>query len=77
MNTHTCIKPACGDVYQSDEEDAYYCPIHVAENKRIAEEVDAKIRAQGPTLPIMSDLQHYDSVTKVRGFASAAEFFNT
>ena len=45
---HTCIKPACGNKYEDDEVDAYYCNSCREANKKLAIEIDAKVKAQRP-----------------------------
>lgn len=65
--THACIKPVCGNSYQGDDPDAYYCPDCAAKNKALAKEVDAKI-ASRPRKPTKSALQEYDEQAKIKGF---------
>lgn len=71
MNTLSCIK--CGQQYQSDEEENYYCPACLIEHKRIAAEVDARL-ASSPRKEIISDYQIYKNAPKIRGFADARNF---
>ena len=63
---HTCIRLSCGNEYEDNDFDAYYCPSCQVKNKAIAEQVDKKL---GTTLrkPIMSELQQFDEVQKRTG----------
>lgn len=61
---HNCIK--CGESYQDDEEDAYYCSVCLKEKNRIAEEVDKKM-ANRPRKTQQSGLAQYDAILKARG----------
>lgn len=40
---HTCVKPSCGNSYESDEPEAYYCPSCDTVRKHLATAVDAKM----------------------------------
>ncbi len=42
MYTHSCVR--CGAHYQDEDPDPYYCTPCNEERKRIAKEVDSKIR---------------------------------
>lgn len=53
MFTHSCIK--CQTKYESEEDDAYYCPAHLEESKRIAAEIDKQF-ANRPKRESVSDL---------------------
>ena len=66
MFEHSCIK--CGDKYQDNEADDYYCPPHDAERKQIAKEIDTKLSKRPPKRKIMSGLDEYDAAPKVHGF---------
>lgn len=65
-----CIK--CSQPYQSVDEDPYYCPECEAEKKRIAAEVDQKMKGRRPKRPAESMLQRYDRLSKEKG----AKFIN-
>lgn len=66
--THPCIK--CSASYTDNDPDAYYCPACIDEKKRIAQEIDKKIKSR-PRKQYMSPLQAYDAAHKVRGFINA------
>lgn len=66
MNNHICIKPDCGNSYQDDDEDAYYCPSCVKEKAAIAKRIDATIRPRSRR--VQSDLERFDAeAMNVRG----------
>ena len=66
MFSVSCIK--CGKVYESKDEDPYYCESCNKERLMIAAEVDKKL-ANRPRKQVMSALQAYDSdPNKVHGF---------
>lgn len=46
MAQYTCIKPTCNTTYNSEDLEAYYCPSCTEENKAIAAEIDAKVKAR-------------------------------
>lgn len=64
-----CIK--CSGIYKSEDPDPYYCATCEEEKKKIAAEIDKKIK---PTGTVMSDLKKYDSLPKVNGFVRASDF---
>lgn len=64
--THKCIKISCPNTYQDNDEDSYYCPSCVEENKVIAAKVD-QIIASKPRKETKSALQLYDEAAKMRG----------
>lgn len=68
--THTC---SCGEQYTSDDVDPYFCPTCVDNRKRIAAEVDAKVGERLRGKKVMSSMERYDSLPKIRGFISAAD----
>lgn len=72
MTTHTCIRPGCGNSYEDNDVEAYYCPPCNKSRKALAAEIDAKINAK-PRKPVVSALQAYDAAHKVRGFISAKD----
>lgn len=47
MSTFMCIKPGCGTKYESDAEEAYYCPACDAERKSVAADLDARFNTVG------------------------------
>ena len=57
----TCIKPGCGKVYQSEDEEPYYCPECLTAKQKIAQEVDRKMAGR-VTIQPKSDLQLYDEM---------------
>lgn len=61
MNSHHCVK--CKVLYQSPDEDAYYCEPCLAEKKRIAAELDAKFGSR-PVKKIKTALEEYDEMAK-------------
>jgi len=65
--THTCIKISCGKQYESDEEEAYYCPSCVEQKEALARQIDAKV---GPSTnrSVRTALQEYDEGEKAHGF---------
>lgn len=68
MNTHVCIKPACGATYQSEDEERYYCPPCLEAKMALAAQIDAQIANRPPKLPRSSALQEYDQAPKAHGF---------
>lgn len=67
MNTHICIRPGCGASYQSEDVEVYYCPEHLAEKNRIAEEITRKVGV-GRNFEGMTPLQQYDASMDGHGF---------
>jgi hypothetical protein len=67
----TCIKPSCGQKYESEEPDAYYCPSCLELKRSAAAELDAKFdtRGQQPS----SGLTEYDRACAGRKFPRAAD----
>jgi len=67
---YKCIKIVCGQTYESDEPEAYYCPSCVERNKQIAEQINAKIH------PVYTEstISRYDAAPKVHGFPRANDF---
>lgn len=61
MYSHACIK--CQTPYQDTDPDRYYCPPCVAENKKIAAEIDRKL-AHSPKKQPMSALQQFEATAK-------------
>jgi hypothetical protein len=69
MNTHACIKITCGQKYESDDPDAYYCPPCFEAKKALAAQIDAQVANQPPRLPRTSSYQDYENdPNKVGGF---------
>ena len=61
---HQCIRPDCTTAYSDEDPDAYYCPSHIEEKKKIAAQIDAKF-AGAPKVQSKSALQEYDEAEKV------------
>ena len=61
MFSHHCVK--CKVLYQSHDEEAYYCSSCLEEKKRIAAEIDAKF-ANRPKVKIKTALEEYDEMAK-------------
>ena len=59
----TCIKPACGKSYTSDEPEAYYCPSCIEEKKAIAAQIDAQMATKMRS-PVVSELQQFERDAK-------------
>ena len=66
MYTHKCIKPNCSNTYEDEDADAYYCPSCNIQREAIAKEIDAK-RVNIKRKKVVSELAHFDSLTKGRG----------
>jgi hypothetical protein len=66
MSTFTCIKPACANTYESNEQEAYYCPDCVAANKAIAAQIDAQIASRPSKRGGTSAWQEYEAAQKMR-----------
>ena len=66
-----CIK--CGQQYDSSDPDPYYCATCEVEKKKIAAEVDEKMKSN-PKKEITSGIKQYDSLPKVHGFVNAKYF---
>lgn len=64
MNTHSCIK--CGEKYEDEDVEAYYCSLCNEARKELAKKIDAQF-AHLPKVEPMSELQAYDAAQKVRG----------
>jgi hypothetical protein len=58
---HQCIKPSCGNNYESDDIDAYYCPSCDAERKQIAKQIDKQF-IHSDTEPTV--MQSFEAVAK-------------
>ena len=70
---HPCIK--CQTTYDSNEDEAYYCPTCFAEKREIAAKVDEKVGIRiSNKKTVQSALQHYDSLPKRNGFVMAKDF---
>lgn len=67
MNTFSCIKPGCTNQYQTEEEEAYYCPSCDEVRKKIAADIDSKMSTTNREVT-MTPLQQYEAAEKVRGF---------
>ena len=67
---HQCIKPVCGQSYESEELEAYYCSSCVEKNKQIAEEISKRMH---PHIRVESTMNRYDSLPRVHGFPRASD----
>lgn len=68
---HVCIKPGCGVKYKSEDPDPYYCKGCYQESKRIAKEIDAKLK---PTKHVQkSGIQEYDEIRGNNPFPKASD----
>lgn len=65
MYKHQCIKPSCSNSYEDKDPDAYYCESCREHNKKLAQEVEAKLPKRKPHKSL---LQQYDEAQKVNGF---------
>lgn len=65
MINHKCIKPGCDNSYEDNDIDAYYCPSCIEMNKKIAEEINKKVRPSKTV--IKSDYQRYNEIQQARG----------
>lgn len=59
MNSFTCIKPNCGKVYQTEDDEAYYCGDCLTERQKIARDIDAKMAGRSSMQP-RTELQMYE-----------------
>lgn len=66
MVDHLCIKPGCGNKYQDNDVDAYYCSRCNEERKTVAMEIDKKVFSRPRKNP-KSDLQIFDEIRKQKG----------
>lgn len=57
MFTHPCLK--CATTYQDADPDAYYCPTCLTERKKLAAQIDKKMKSAAPTLPTKSEYQAF------------------
>lgn len=71
MNTHTCIKPGCGESYQSADPEPYYCEGCNSVRKAAAAELDRKFPTAG--IPVTRSIDRYDSMKMKNGFINAAD----
>jgi len=55
-----CVK--CGEKYESDEPDDFYCPPCEKIKTEIAKEVDVKLAGRPPKRKVESELKKYDSI---------------
>lgn len=65
-NQFTCIKPGCNKIYQSEDDEAYYCEECLTAKRNIAKEVDKKMAGRSAIQP-KSDLQLYDEMVQNSG----------
>lgn len=66
----SCVK--CKKSYQSEEPDDYFCEDCNKTRKQIADEIDAKF-ANRPKKKVVSELQQFDALAKIKGFANARD----
>lgn len=66
MYSLPCIK--CHTTYDTTDPDPYYCEPCLAEHKRVAAEIDAKLASEGPREREITPLEAFDAAPKVRGF---------
>ena len=67
MSLFTCVKPSCGNQYESKEDEAYYCTQCQEARKKVMAELDAKFKNR-VSVPVKTALQEYDEAPKVHGF---------
>ena len=72
--THQCIKPSCETSYEDEDPDPYYCFECREQNKKMAAEIDLKVKAQSTSKP-ESLLKKYDSLPKGKGGFVNAKYF--
>ena len=58
----------CGNEYMDEDPDPYYCPPCKEERKKLAAQIDAKIKPQKESI---SGLQQFDALPKVGGFVNS------
>ena len=59
----TCIKPACGKSYSSNDVEADYCPDCQNQKKAIAAQIDARFSTKVRE-PVVSELQQFEQSAK-------------
>ncbi len=64
---HRCIKTTCNDEYESEDQDAYYCPKCLEQKNAIAEAITAKM-GTAKSRPVKTALREYDEAEKAHGF---------
>lgn len=69
MTKHKCIKPICVNFYESNEEEAYYCPTCIEEKRSISDDIDKRIGSTVGQVP-SSELTQFDALPKTRGFVN-------
>lgn len=72
MNIVNCIK--CGEKYEEEDVDPYYCTKCLVEKNKLAEEINKKI-ASKPRKQTKSGLKIYDEAAQngIRGFPKASD----
>lgn len=71
MFTLTCIKPACGNTYESHEDEAYYCPTCKDAQTVIAKKLSKRFNTVGQVPS--SALAQYDMARQGRQFPRASD----
>ena len=61
MHKHTCIKPACSNTYEDEEQDAYYCEECKTANVALAKQIDAQIASRPTKRKTVSAVQEYEA----------------
>ena len=64
---HTC---PCGEIYEDDDPDIYFCPVCIKKRKHIAQEVDRKLAGHVSKRTAKSQFQIYEEVEKKKGFVN-------
>lgn len=65
MYTNSCIK--CSEKYEDDDPEPYYCNSCNEERKRIAEEIDKKMKNMPSERQGKSSFQEYEEIRKIKG----------
>ena len=69
---HLC---SCGQTYEDNDPDLYFCPKCVEQRKVIAKQVDDKLKGKVSKRKEKSALEIYDSLPKIRGMVDAKALF--
>ncbi|MBU1122649.1 MAG: hypothetical protein KKF54_08180 [Candidatus Omnitrophica bacterium] len=70
MHKCSCVK--CKKEYSSEEPDDYFCLECLKTHRQVIEETEKKL-ANKPRKEVISDLRHYDSCAKHKGFVNAKD----
>lgn len=71
MNSHQCIKSGCGNTYQDNDVDPYYCPSCLSEKQQVAKKLDKQFNTVGQTPS--GALAAYDALRGSSHFPSAGK----